>query len=947
MGQLIHMGTRAPTLLRHTTARLLLAVSLLISLAAAAPPPGNSPAVEPSAAGPSKLFIPLAVSHTPGSGIIGPDWPQLAHDAQRSGYTSEQVDPPYCYAWKWNAVPIASRVQPVVKNGLLYIGGLDGRLYARDATTGEPIWDYTTGGPIRHTAAASGQMVITGSYDGYTYALNAVTGALAWKTLTGSSATAPLVDESHQRVYVASTYGLLRALNLSNGSQVWQYDAKAAILTSPSLSEDNSLVFFGSESMDAIAVNANTGAQVWKTKLQGQSLAERFPVVAGSAVIYRSQPYYFFHNLLQGWGDDVMDQAGGVDANWTADWAKVKPKIVASLNANPSRQTYFVLNTSNGSNRGTAPVLYTYGSNDVPNVPIAAPNTTYLTYRARHGIQTDYPNIVHVTTKYDAELGKMDLNSLDITGLTASSSLTIPLTGGTSFRMTSDEAAMLTMGGNILWVDNWERLGGLNVSSGQIVHAGNVSNDWPECFAQCGAAGPHPFYPLSGKAGDPAYPFPGPRTSEGHARAGAVIANNMVFWRVADAGLAAFSHSTASNCPSPAVWTISGGALYVTNELPPEDPQPAAADLSVYVTTDRTIPVAVTSQNQDLVDRLNKEISALLTAANNNHLLPYYLERGFSNTQVWPYNSTKPEMPQIMYISFGNTYWHDPGEFLYSMALAYPYLSASLKTQLKTYVQAEMGRYPPLQDLPYNSTSKDWLHSGSPRELNPIVMRAELNNWPPVAANLSAIYAVWLWAKNTGDWSYADANYTQATSLFNSRKGSMNYYADIAGAIGYYRLAKHRNDFTAQTNALNAAVAAMNTGLNFATFRDRANTNYPDPRGYTTGWSAPVFYGMTPEVGQYLHEQFNTNAASYLLGLESLDSQGNGLVWWYFTRAGEHGENGETSFLTPLTAWSHFLAHAYVVGDHQANLRKWLDRPWTPGDLYSIQKIVATIQSPP
>jgi hypothetical protein len=513
--------------------------------------------------------------------------------------------------------------------------------------------------------------------------------------------------------------------------------------------------------------------------------------------------------------------------------------------------------------------------------------------------------------------------------------------------MTSDEAAMLTMGGSILWVDNWERLGGINVSNGQIVHAGNVSNDWPECWTDCGTAGPRPFYPLSGKTSDASYPFPGPRTTEGHARAGVVIANSMVYWRVVDAGLAAFAHSSSSNCSAPAVWTDTGGPLYVTNELPAEDPQPAAPALQSYVTNDRTTPVAVNSQNQDLVNRLNNEITALLAVANNNHMMPFYLERGFSNTQVWPYNSTKPEMPQIASSGFGNTYWHDPGEFLYSMALAYPYLSANLKTQLKAYVLAEMGRYPPLQDMPYNNASKDWLRSGSPRELNPITMRANLNNWPPVAANMSAIYAVWLWSKNTGDWAYATSNFAQATSLFNARKGSMNYYADIAGAIGYYRLATHMNNASAATAGMDAAVAAMNTGLNFNTFRDRANSAYPDPRQFTTGWSAPVFYGMTPEVGLYLREQFNTNAVNYLLGLESLDSNGNGLVWWYFTRSGEHGENGETSFLTPLTAWSHFLGHAYIVGDHQSTLRKWLDRPWASGDVYSIQKIVAAIQAPP
>jgi hypothetical protein len=104
---------------------------------------------------------------------------------------------------------------------------------------------------------------------------------------------------------------------------------------------------------------------------------------------------------------------------------------------------------------------------------------------------------------------------------------------------------------------------------------------------------------------------------------------------------------------------------------------------------------------------------------------------------------------------------------------------------------------------------------------------------------------------------------------------------------------------------------------------------------------------MTPEVGLYLREQLNHQAVNYLVSLEGLNASGNGVVWWYLTRASEHAENGETAYLLPFTAWSHFLGHAYILGEHQANLRKWLDRPWVAGDLYSLQKIVATIQSPP
>jgi outer membrane protein assembly factor BamB len=291
----------------------------------------------------------------------------------------------------------------------------------------------------------------------------------------------------------------LTALNASNGTPIWQYDSGAPILTSPSLSVDGQIVFLGNEAIQAIAVRASDGGQLWRTALQGQSLADRYPVVLDGTVIYRSQPLYYFHTLLHE-GDEVMDQAGAVNSDWSIDWSNVRPQIVNYLTTQPSKQTFFVLNASNGTSRGVTPVLYTYGNNDPPNTPVIRSGATYVTYRARHGIQTDSIVGVHVTSKYDAELGQMNLSTLDIVGLRQASGQNF----GYQFRMTSDEPAMLSMGGDILWVDNWERLGGINVATRQLVHVGDVSNDWPECGGQCSPGSLNPYFPLSGNPSNPA-----------------------------------------------------------------------------------------------------------------------------------------------------------------------------------------------------------------------------------------------------------------------------------------------------------------------------------------------------------------------------------------------------------------------------------------------------------
>ncbi len=850
------------------------------------------------------------------------DWPQHARDAQRTAYSPQQVDPPYCYAWKWYEVPIASRAQPVVVDGRLFVGGMDGVVYARNASTGAPLWRYATDGPVRHSLAVWRDVVTGSSHDGYTYALGAADGGVRWRAATGASATAPLVDTGRNVVYVGSTDGRLSALSLASGATVWQVNVNRPILTSPALSLDGALLFIGAESIEAIAIEAATGALRWRRAVSGQSLGDRYPVVAGGAVIYRSQPLYFFHDLLHE-GDDVMDQAGPVSSDWAADWTAIKPHIVTYLTANPAKQSLFVLNAADGVSRGVAPVLYAFGNNDTPSPPVVRGAEIYTAYRARRGIQTDSNIAVHVTSRYDAELGRFNLTTSDIAGLRQSNYPAYH----SEFRLTSDEPSIISMGGDILWVDNWERAGGINVATGALVHAGAVSNDWPECSAQCGPGTTQPFFPLSGTG--QAYPFPAPRVTEGHQRGGIVIANNMVYWRVIEGGIAALSHRGGPSCPTPAVWT-SPEAPTTPVAAPPSSDRP----LSDYVSIDLTRPSA--SPAPDLLARLRAEVAALTSMG--GHATPFYVQRGFSKAFLWPYNSTAAGLAAISYNGHGSVYWHDPGELLYSLALAYPYLDLAQQGAVREYVEGEIARYPPLENLPYEGA---WLRQGTPREPYAVPFRDALNPWPPPATHISALYALWLWSQNTNDWSYAEQRWSNASALFNARRGSMLYYGDIAGGIGYSRLAAHLGDREAAEAGSQAAVAAMQAGLDFEAFRRRAESAYLDPRDVASGWSAPVFYGLTPEVGWYLREKTGGSALAYLASKE----HGNGARWWYLTKGGAHAELGESSYLAPSTAWSHFLAHAYIGRVSQDQLRRWLDRPWARGDLYSIQKLVATIQA--
>jgi outer membrane protein assembly factor BamB len=70
---------------------------------------------------------------------------------------------------------------PLVIDNVIYAGNRDGNFYALNAITGAKIWQYTTGGPIRFSAAYKDNVIYFVSDDSYAYALN-LNGTLKWKS---------------------------------------------------------------------------------------------------------------------------------------------------------------------------------------------------------------------------------------------------------------------------------------------------------------------------------------------------------------------------------------------------------------------------------------------------------------------------------------------------------------------------------------------------------------------------------------------------------------------------------------------------------------------------------------------------------------------------------------------------------------------------------------------
>jgi outer membrane protein assembly factor BamB len=192
------------------------------------------------------------------------DWPQFHYSASRQGLNpfenvlSTDTVPGIGLDWTYTTGDDVSS-SPAVANGLVYVG-VDNGLYAVNASTGELLWSYPTGGGIAFfSPAVANGVVYVGSYgDDKVYALKASTGELLWSYVTGTVESSPAV--ANGVVYVGSYSDRLYALDASTGGLLWSYTTGDIVESSPAVA--NGVVYVASRK-SLYALNASTGDLLW------------------------------------------------------------------------------------------------------------------------------------------------------------------------------------------------------------------------------------------------------------------------------------------------------------------------------------------------------------------------------------------------------------------------------------------------------------------------------------------------------------------------------------------------------------------------------------------------------------------------------------------------------------------------------------------------------------
>ena len=186
--------------------------------------------------------------------------------------------------------------RPTYAGGRVYVGGLDRKIHAIDADTGQGLWTFSAAGGFHTSPLVVGGLVYAGSRDGCMYAVDANSGELVWK---------------HQ-----------------TGGQILQ-----------SAAYQDGVIFFGSQDARAYALDARTGTQVWQSdKLPGMGWHSWWPVIYKDVVLFtRTEVEKGLVGFQNEWvfsKNKTAKNLPGVRGTEPGDWAAGEPTVDIRTNPN-------------------------------------------------------------------------------------------------------------------------------------------------------------------------------------------------------------------------------------------------------------------------------------------------------------------------------------------------------------------------------------------------------------------------------------------------------------------------------------------------------------------------------------------------------------------------------------------------------------------------------------
>lgn len=435
----------------------------------------------------------LARASDPSAGS-GDAWPQIAHDAQRTGRSPDSPRPPFQVEWnhKIENERIGDHNQPIVGEDKVFIGTLEGVMHCWPLDGGEhkkregkDIWTFSASGPIVQAAGYADKRVFFGAIDGCCYALDAGTGELIWKADVGFPGFSQAALLAEGKLFMGDRAGVFYAFDQKSGDILWRYECGAPFIASAAYADGR--VYCAAEDMKLRALDAGTGALVWESEtMPGNGFLNYYPVVDAGKVIVRTMPFTRF--ITDSYSYSVTGREEGkpfIGTSWhgypdaaraagAAYWrgkdtpraqrlAEFNAATRAAYAAEPEAMTFHVLDAAIGKRAYIVPIVYNMVNTGTPYPPVVGADGFWYAGTTMNGqanscqvvkIDPATGDIVDTLQEYVGGYDSDGWGGKNFTVMPDGSLGDFVFLGGTG---PGDEDSMFSVGGDVLYGRYWRR----------------------------------------------------------------------------------------------------------------------------------------------------------------------------------------------------------------------------------------------------------------------------------------------------------------------------------------------------------------------------------------------------------------------------------------------------------------------------------------------------------
>lgn len=184
----------------------------------------------------------IALSYALFDGIANADdWPISRGNATSTGVASGKMATQPKVIWEYTPEKSGFEGTPIIAEGRLFIGDVEGTIHALIANTGKVEWTRTTKNGFLTAGAYRDGLLVLGDFDGKIYGLKTKDGEVAWEYELDQQ-IASGGNFFGENVLLTSEGGSMIALDMKSGKLQWDYSTGDQLRSGPTIWKNYALL---------------------------------------------------------------------------------------------------------------------------------------------------------------------------------------------------------------------------------------------------------------------------------------------------------------------------------------------------------------------------------------------------------------------------------------------------------------------------------------------------------------------------------------------------------------------------------------------------------------------------------------------------------------------------------------------------------------------------------